>query len=59
VPLKRSSRKSAVSGNIRTLMKEGKKQSQAVAIALDVQRRAKKRNAAKGGKKSGGKRKGK
>jgi hypothetical protein len=57
LPLKKSSRKSAVSGNIRTLMKEGRKQKQAVAIALDVQRRAKKRNAAKGGKKA--KRKGK
>jgi hypothetical protein len=52
LPLKKSSRKSAVSGNIRTLMKEGRKQKQAVAIALDVQRRAKKRNAARGGKKA-------
>jgi hypothetical protein len=31
---------------------DGMKQKQAVAIALDVQRRAKKRNAARGGKKA-------
>lgn len=41
MPLLNSKLKSAVSQNIRTEMKAGKPQKQAVAIALDVQRRAK------------------
>jgi len=41
VPLKKSASKKAVSENIRTEMKAGRPQKQAVAIALDVQRRAK------------------
>jgi hypothetical protein len=41
MPLKKSPSKKAVSENIRTEMKAGKPQKQAVAIALDVQRRAK------------------
>jgi hypothetical protein len=41
MPLKKSSSKAAVSQNIRTEIKAGKPQKQAVAIALDVQRRAK------------------
>lgn len=42
MPLLKSSSSAAVSKNIRTEMKHGKSQKQAVAIALDVQRRAKK-----------------
>ena len=41
MPLKKSGSKAAVSQNIRTEMKAGRPQKQAVAIALDVQRRAK------------------
>jgi hypothetical protein len=41
MPLKKSTSKEAVSENIRTEIKAGKPQKQAVAIALDVQRRAK------------------
>lgn len=41
MPLKKSASKKAVSENIKTEMKAGKPQKQAVAIALDVQRRAK------------------
>ena len=41
MPLKKSASKKAVSANIRTEMKAGKPQPQAVAIALSVQRRAK------------------
>lgn len=41
MPLKKSASKKAVSENIRTEMAAGKPQKQAVAIALDVQRRAK------------------
>lgn len=41
MPLVKSSSKKAVSTNIKTEMKAGKPQKQAVAIALDVQRRAK------------------
>ena len=39
--LKKSASKKAVSQNIRTEMHAGKPQKQAIAIALDVQRRAK------------------
>ena len=41
MPLKKSASKSAVSANIRTEINAGRPQKQAVAIALDVQRRAK------------------
>ena len=41
MPLKKSVSKAAVSQNIKTEMKAGKPQKQAVAIALDTQRRAK------------------
>jgi hypothetical protein len=41
MPLKKSASKAAVSQNIRTEMKAGRPQKQAVAIALDTQRRAK------------------
>lgn len=40
MPLIKSPSKKAVGRNIRTEMKAGRKQSQAVAIALDVQRKA-------------------
>lgn len=43
MPLIKSKSKKAVSENIRTEMKAGKPQRQAVAIALDVQRRAKRK----------------
>ncbi len=39
MPLDKGTGKKAVSSNIRTLMQEGRKQSQAVAIALSEQRR--------------------
>lgn len=41
MPLKKSASKAAVSSNIRTLKKEGKKQAEAVAISLAIQRRHK------------------
>lgn len=41
--LKKSASKKAVSENIRTEMKAGKPQKQAVAIALETQRKAKKK----------------
>jgi hypothetical protein len=47
MPLVKSKSKKAVSQNIRTEMKAGRPQKQAIAIALDVQRRA-------GGKKKRG-----
>lgn len=40
MPLKKSGSKQAISQNIRTEIKAGKPQPQAVAIALDVARRA-------------------
>lgn len=43
MPLVKSASKKAVSENIRREMKAGKPQKQAVAIALSVQRRAKKK----------------
>ncbi len=42
MPLDKSNKKSAVSKNIKTEMESGKPQRQAVAIALETQRRAKK-----------------
>lgn len=41
MPLRKSASKKAVSTNIRTEMASGKPQRQAVAIALNVQRKAK------------------
>lgn len=43
MPLAKTSSKKAVSKNIRAEIKAGKPQKQAVAIALNVQRRAKAR----------------
>jgi hypothetical protein len=43
MPLKKSASKKAVSTNIKTEIKAGKPQKQAVAIALNVQREAKKK----------------
>jgi len=43
MPLKKSASKAAVSSNIKAEMAAGKPQKQAVAIALDTQRQARKR----------------
>ena len=43
MPLIKSKSKEAVGKNIKTEMKSGKSQKQAVAIALETQRRAKKK----------------
>jgi hypothetical protein len=43
MPLKKSASKAAVSSNIKTEMAAGKPQKQAVAIALNTQRQARKR----------------
>lgn len=43
MPLVKSAQKKYVSKNIRTEMKAGRPQKQAVAIALDTQRRAKRK----------------
>lgn len=43
MPLKKGYSKKSVSANIKTEMAAGKPQNQAVAIALDVARRAKKK----------------
>lgn len=43
MPLIKSANKAAVSKNIRTEMKAGKSQKQAIAIALSTQRQAKKK----------------
>ena len=45
MPLIKSKSKEAVGKNIKTEMKAGKSQKQSVAIALEIQRRAKKKSA--------------
>lgn len=50
MPMKQGYSKKSVSSNIKREMKAGKPQKQAVAIALDVARKAKKKAGKKGGK---------
>ena len=47
MPLKKSTSKKAISENIKTEMKAGRPQKQAIAIAFSVQRQAKKKAAKK------------
>jgi len=44
MPLKKGYSKGSISANIRTEIKHGRSQRQAVAIALNVARKAKRRN---------------
>ena len=48
MPLKRGSSRRTVSGNISELVRSGRKQKQAVAIALSEARRSKKKGKSKG-----------
>jgi hypothetical protein len=43
MPIKRGGSQKVIAKNIKTLIKEGREQKQAVAIALDQSRRTKKR----------------
>lgn len=49
MPLKKGSSRKVVSQNISELVHSGRKQSQAVAIALDTARRSKRKRKRKGG----------
>ncbi len=51
MPLKRGFSKKSISENIKTEMKHGKPQDQAIAIALSVARKAKAKAKARGKKK--------
>lgn len=55
MPLKKSSSKGAVSTNIKEMMASGRPQKQAVAAALDNQRRMRAKGLEKGGKVEKGK----
>ena len=45
MPLKKSASKKAISKNIKTETSHGKRRKQAIAIALDISRKAKKKHA--------------